>query len=464
MPKISANWCINSSNNSGKTFLLPTIPVSVGYGSNKTIINCLLDTGSQRSYVSKDVLKRLNIEGSNKTTYLINTFVESSHRPLSESCLTIKIENAKPVSLPFLVDDSFSLSLNIAGLKDAHANISQCHNLAGQLYSDNVVLEGLLGVDALQYFKQCDLVSCLGGVAYKVCSGIIPFGNIDNFLTNKQLTDKYSSQQMPVQPEASVDSTLINFVLDPTKTTFDPIGSVIKDSVVESKLDLMFNLDSIGITEEACDDDLKQIKLFSDSINLVNGQYEVKLPWNNNIEHVKSNYYVSKAILDKVKTNLEQRNLYEAYNAVLQQQLQDGILEEISLSDINIEEHVWVPHRPVVKMEDQVTTKVRVVLNCSLKVDDNPSLNEASYPGINLINDLMKLLIRIRANSYLTISDIKRAFLMIKLKEITDRNKFSILWKTKDNKLKAYRYKTIVFGSASSPFILHQVIRHHIRK
>ena len=45
------------------------------------------------------------------------------------------------------------------------------------------------------------------------------------------------------------------------------------------------------------------------------------------------------------------------------------------------------------RQQDQVTTKVRVFLSCSLKVDDNPSLNEPSYPGINLINDLMKLLI-----------------------------------------------------------------------
>ena len=53
---------------------------------------------------------------------------------------------------------------------------------------------------------------------------------------------------------------------------------------------------------------------------------------------------------------------------------------------------------------------------------------------------------------------------MVKLSKETDRNKFSILWQTKDNKLVAYRYKTIVFGFVSSPFILNHVIQHHVSK
>jgi len=141
--------------------------------------------------------------------------------------------------------------------------------------------------------------------------------------------------------------------------------------------------------------------------------------------------------------------------------LQDDILEEIPLDEIHVDEHVWIPHRPVVK-ESSNTTKVRIVLNCSLKIGNSPSLNEATYPGVDLMNNLLELLIKIRANKYLMISDIRAAFLMINLNLESDKNKFSILWRDANGNLRAYRYRTIVFGYVSSPFMLHQVIHFHL--
>jgi len=91
-------------------------------------------------------------------------------------------------------------------------------------------------------------------------------------------------------------------------------------------------------------------------------------------------------------------------------------------------------------------------------------LNEAAYTGVDLVNNLLELLIKIRADQYLVLSDIRSAFLMIRLNLISDRNKFTILWLTKDGVLKAFRYKTIVFGFTSSPFILQRVIQYHLSK
>lgn len=463
-PGIAAKVCLNASHSSGSTFLLPILTVSVGYGTNKTSINCLFDTGSQRSYISSDVLESLNIEDNNKSTYLINTFIQSAHKPFTESCLTINLDN-KYVSVPLLIDDSFNLSLNINGLEEAHDNITSQYKLAGRPLTNEVHLNGLLGIDVIQYLDHCDMVPCLGGMAFNLSTGIIPFGNIDNFLTTEQLVKKYSTSYSQLQAEEpKVDSTAINFVLQPIKTGFDPIGSVLTDSAVEDRLDRMFKLESLGIPEDSCDDDLKKVDEFDSNISFSDGHYEIKLPWNEKIDKVKSNFHISKSILDKVTANLEQRNLYDAYNAVFEQQVRDGILEELPLSQIDVNDHVWIPHRPVVKLEDQVTSKVRPVLNCSLKIGDSPSLNEACFPGINLMNNLLELLIKIRSDSFLVMGDIKQAFLMIKLKDVFDKNKFSILWKTKNNELKAFRYKSIVFGAVSSPFILHHVIKHHLSK
>ena len=49
---------------------------------------------------------------------------------------------------------------------------------------------------------------------------------------------------------------------------------------------------------------------------------------------------------------------------------------------------------------------------------------------------------------------------MIRLKEEHDRNRFCFFLKRGDD-LECYRYKTIIFGFVSSPFILNYVLQHH---
>ena len=112
---------------------------------------------------------------------------------------------------------------------------------------------------------------------------------------------------------------------------------------------------------------------------------------------------------------------------------------------------------------DNVTTKVRPVLNCSLKIGNSPSLNEACFGGINLLKDLFSLLIKSRKDKFLVISDIKQAFLMVFLNKESDRDRFRILWYDTDGKLIAYRYRTIVFGQIASPFILNYVLDYHLK-
>jgi hypothetical protein len=81
---------------------------------------------------------------------------------------------------------------------------------------------------------------------------------------------------------------------------------------------------------------------------------------------------------------------------------------------------------------------------------------------MNLISDLVDLLLSFRANKYVMLSDIKQAFLQIKLKRISDKDKFCFFW-YKNGKLVTYRYNTIVFGFSTSPFILNQIIKQHVK-
>lgn len=56
--------------------ILPVVAISLNYGSEKATINCLLDTGSQRSYFSKKILKELKYPDGNSdpTDYQMKTY------------------------------------------------------------------------------------------------------------------------------------------------------------------------------------------------------------------------------------------------------------------------------------------------------------------------------------------------------------------------------------------------------
>ena len=106
------------------------------------------------------------------------------------------------------------------------------------------------------------------------------------------------------------------------------------------------------------------------------------------------------------------------------QQEEEGIIERFEVKPQNFSDYIWIPHRPVIKSEQQVTTKIRPVFNCSLKTQGRCSLNEAAYPGINLLTDMLDLLLMFRSNKHVMLADIRKAFLMIKLSHEKDRSRF----------------------------------------
>ena len=478
--KITTNYCVNATNENSGTYILPTITIQISKGKTVTDVRCLLDTGSQRSYISSSVAERLSVGNcAYDKKILVNTFAGGRLRELSEMGMSLRFAaDSNACTIPVLIDKQFSLNFEVDSLPDAISNIKRNFKLADSSFDSAVVegrveLEGILGIDALQLIGNFSITQCCGGSAFLFYNCVLPFGNVDNFLSASQLDRKYSIQKLDNSRDDIDDSVseevhvqIVNAVLQPERNYFDPINDVVSDSSVEGNLDYLFNMESIGITDDDVSDfDRNQIEKFRDGIELVDGKYFVALPWYpDKVSRVRSNFNVTKSVLTKVITDLRKRDLFNEYNDVFQQQLEEGIIEEIDLNKINVYNHIWIPHRPVIKHEQHVTTKIRPVLNCSLKIGNFPSLNEASYPGVDLLSDLLTLLFKIRTNAILAVSDVRKAFLQIRLSEDVDKNRFSILWQTQDGNLIAYRYRTLVFGLAASPFVLNYVLKFHIAK
>ena len=79
------------------------------------------------------------------------------------------------------------------------------------------------------------------------------------------------------------------------------------------------------------------------------------------------------------------------------------------------------------------------------------------------MKDIVKLSIYFRPNKYTMLSDVKQAFLQIRLSREIDKNRFCFVMSDGD-RLVTHRYETIIFGFNASPFILNYCFKVQCRK
>ena len=75
------------------------------------------------------------------------------------------------------------------------------------------------------------------------------------------------------------------------------------------------------------------------------------------------------------------------------------------------------------------------------------------------MQNMLHLLLKFRTNSKVLLGDLEKAFLQIRLKLLRDKNRICFFLRDGD-KIRCFRYNTILFGYVCSPFILNYVIKH----
>ena len=171
---------------------------------------------------------------------------------MDEVRLGIEINFNKTLSLSFLVDDEFCISFEILNLRKALSNFNKLnYKLSAEFENSDVVsVQGLLGTDMIQFMSPINSIDIMNGTAFKLFSGIVPFGNIDSFLYPKQVTPVKTinslSYQTIINKYSSANETQLNFALNPKTSYPDLLSEQIVESQVERKLEKMFDLDSFG--------------------------------------------------------------------------------------------------------------------------------------------------------------------------------------------------------------------------
>ena len=164
-----------------------------------------------------------------------------------------------------------------------------------------------------------------------------------------------------------------------------------------NQLKKFWKFEQIGIEPESeKSDDTREYESFEETVEFVNGRYYVPWPWKEDqLDLLPENFELANGRLQSfVKRLTKTPEVLEKYNDTISQQLDMGVIEEVTEGMDESSAKHYIPHHCVVKPASN-TTKVRVVYDASAKTKEgNPTLNECMHRGPILLPDLCEILLR----------------------------------------------------------------------
>ena len=204
---------------------------------------------------------------------------------------------------------------------------------------------------------------------------------------------------------------------------------------------------------------------FQSNIVFHGDRYEVSLPWKDPLAVIPDNYQLSMKRFKGLWKRLKQTpEILKQYDGVIRDQIENGIVQVVDRPDhVDGERVHYLPHHAVIR-RDKETTKMRIVYDASAK-SDGPSLNNSLHVGPKFNQRILDILLRFRVHRLALTADIEKAFLMISVAD-KDRDVLRFFWvnniEEDDPEVQVLRFARVVFGVASSPFLLNATIRHHL--
>ena len=198
--------------------------------------------------------------------------------------------------------------------------------------------------------------------------------------------------------------------------------------------------------------DKKTLGIMEQTAKLVNGHYEIELPWKNNPPHLSNNRLEAEQRLRSLKRRLQHDpSLLEKYRKFMADLLCKDYARKISNQDRGPLRTQWyLTHHPV--FHPQKPDKVRVLFDCSAKHRET-SLNDQFLQGPDLTNTLVGVLTRFREEPVAFIADIEAMFYQVRVpSEDCDASRF--LWWPEGNlseEPEEHKMRVHLFGGASSP-------------
>ncbi|XP_065883974.1 uncharacterized protein [Dysidea avara] len=421
------------------TCLLKTAIVTVVGTSLQTEANVLFDEGSQRSFLTEKLANDLELTPYRFENISLSSF--GANKPLHKQMNTVSIRIRTPtgemVPLSALVVPTIATPIS----NPLHTDVLQLPHLKGLplahpvTAAENFEISLLIGADHYWDLVGDHIVRGAGPTAMSSKLGYLLSG----------------LALLPRPPSASVNSLHV----------------ITGHHQEECDLLRFWQIEDTAITQtepDQSDARFLQSYFVSHISRLTDGTYCAGFPWRGEHPPLPDNLEVCQRRTRSLAHRLAKSpGLLQTYDGILKEQLNRGFIELVTEADKSSPSH-YIPHHPVRK--DSATTPIRIVYDCSCRQSrEHPSLNDCLLTGPPFLNDLTSIVLRFRIHLYGISTDIEKAFLHIALHE-KDRNFTRFLWLSDpcdpNSEFNIYHFRTVLFGSVSSPFMLFATLNYHL--
>ncbi len=245
---------------------------------------------------------------------------------------------------------------------------------------------------------------------------------------------------------------------------------------LEALLREMLDLEYVGITEPKFEKQLTVREEFAvdyleEHLEYLEEEkrFQVKLPFDPDLPPLVDNYHAALNRLKSLSSTLShQKGKKQLYNEAMQKYLDKNHAQKVSAADEKAAQIFYLPHHGVMKLTAEgKTNKIRIVFDCSAKDRNGNSLNKSMVVGPVPDANLVQILTRFRMNKVAVGADVSECFLTVKMHP-DDQNKFRFLWFNRVGEVVKYKFTSLIFGSAASPWIsstcLFKLLDRHLGK
>ena len=418
---------------------------TVKFKDNRVLANILFDEGAQRSFITQSLADQLKSTSCRTESVCISSFGGESTPKHPVDVITVALEtDLGDINISALVVSTIAAPLNnfvtsdvcelphLQGLKLPHPVTS----------SQKFDISLLLGADHYWEIVGNHIVRGEGPTAMQSKLGYLLSGPLQRQTqsSNTSVLHAYPTQIL----DASSIANLPELCIDNQSS----------DNVTSQQLPVPLSDSFIDTFQRHC------ISRDRD------GSYVVRFPWKTNHPILSPNLVICERQARALARKLgRQPNLLQLYGNIINEQEQRNFIERVSSTDLPNSKRIhYIPHHPVKK--NSLTTPVRIVYNCSCRQSrKHASLIDCLMVGSPPLIDTANILLRFRLHNYALSTDIEKAFLHVKLAEC-DRDFTRFFWLSKQNdpesEFVTYRFKVVLFGSTSSPFMLHATLDYHL--
>ena len=400
----------------------------------------ILDSGSQRTYLTDNLKNILQLPVLERKQVSIKTFGSTDER----------VEFVEVASLGIELKGGPNLSLS------AFTVPLICQPLQGQsveqVVNDNVCFSGLRLADYCAEGETLNVDILVGSDYYwNLVTGHTIRGTQGPTAIHTKLGWVLSGPVCRGDPGSQQSSNLVETHVLKCATDEVPYEGL------QGELKKFWDLESLGIKIPSIHEE------FLEKLTYRGDHYQVNLPWKATHPPLPDNYELSQRRLSSLLSRLRKEpDILKEYDSVIKRER--GIVKVVDKEAKPESDRIhYIPHHAVIR-RDKSTTKLRVVYDASAK-SNGAALNECLHAGPPLAQNIFDIMLRFRSHRVALVGDIEKAFLMVRIAE-EDRDVLRFLWVKDIDKAEpevvVLRFARVVFGLSSSPFLLNATIKHHI--